>query len=425
MSFKRIHGAALIMAGMAIMSAFGGCGKKSFEYDKDLITNGSFEDVGSDGIPAGWTLVPFRGEEGQSVVRYGIDEKTAQDGTKSFFFEADPGTQRFFTLSQEVEIPEDATHVHLKGWMQIQDAQLQVGQYAQCNFLLLFFNHDHQRFQEVRIADKRTRLRSGSQLWSEEDNTFRVPNGTRYVEVQCILGMNGRVWFDNVSLSVPKPIKWETATTPNFVFHWLPGHPMPAGSQESQQGIFDAVTHKLDMPSDIVINYYFYPDTTTIRRILSLKGYQYVSWDDREFHSINPNDDHEVIHFITDPVGRPPRAIAEGTVFWLHNRCLGMPLDDAVAAVVNANALPAVEHLVDYNSWAQMDPRIALPAAGSFVWFIVDRFGPKKLMELYSAANGVNAYDPFATAFEKTFGVSLADFEAAWHQRLASRYHKG
>jgi len=267
-------------------------------------------------------------------------------------------------------------------------------------------------------------LRVGSQLWKEEDSTFRLPHGTHFVEVSCIMGMNGRVWFDNVSLSVPHPVDWETATTRNFVFHWLPGHPMPAGSQESEQEILDAVTRKLDMPSDIVINYFFYPDTSTIRSMLSIKGYQYTSWDDVEFHSINPNEDHEVIHFVTDPIGRPPRAIAEGTVVWLHDSCLGRPLDDALGDVVRANALPGVAQLVDYNTWARLDPSVSLPSAGAFVWFIVDRFGASKLMELYRAASGINGYPPFAAAFEQTCGVPLADFEVAWHQRLAARFRQ-
>lgn len=395
-----------------------GCGKKEFAYDTNLLQNGSFEESADKGVPAGWKLVPFRGSAGASEVRYGIDNATAADGKQSFYFEADPGTRRFFMLSQEVEVPENTTHVTLKGSMQLQDVDLRVDQHSQCNFLLTFYDHNHNRFQAMRIADKRTHLRTGSQIWTPENETYRVPDGTRYVAVSCILGMNGRVWFDNVSLSVAKPIPWESSKTKNYVFHWLPGHPMPPGSQEAQQHIFDSVVKKLGVTTDVVINYYFYPDTTTIRKMLGLKGYQYVSWDDYEIHSINPNDNHEVIHFITDPVGRPPRSIAEGTAFWIINDWNGKTIDDIVAGLAREKKIPAVQQLIDYNSFALLSPDVSIPAAASYVGFLADRFGTKKLMDLYAAANGVNAYQPYAAVFKNVYGLPAVDVESAWHERL-------
>ncbi|HEX5132523.1 MAG TPA: hypothetical protein VFX92_08555 [Candidatus Krumholzibacteria bacterium] len=415
------HARVLVAAAvMAVVVA--GCGKREFQYDTNLLANHSFEEVGGDGIPKGWSLLPFRGGEGQSEVRYGVDDKVAQDGTHSWYFRADPGTQRFHVLGQEVEVADDATHVRLTGWMQLDGVELNKGQYAHCNFLLTFFDKDHHRFQEMRVADKRTHVRNGAQLWTEEDQTFRLPKGTRYVQFSCVLGMNGSVWFDNVSLSVPKPTPWEEAATKNFVFHWLPGHPMPQGSQESQQQIFDAIAARLGVESDVVIQYYFYPDTTTIREMLSLKGYQYASWDDYEFHSINPNDNHEVVHFMTDPVGRPPRAIAEGTVFWITQDWDGVPLDQQMRTIVRARKVPDLRSVLDYNALAMQDPNITFPATASFIGFIVDRWGTAKLLELYKETNGVNSYDVFAVAFEKVYGIPLAEVETAWKERLAATY---
>ena len=405
-----------------VLVAAAGCGKGEFKFDTNLVANGSFEEVGGGGIPKGWQLLPFRGGEGESEVAYRIDDAVAQDGSRSWSFRADPGTRRFYMLAQEVALPDEATHIKLTGWMQVDGVDLLKDQYAQCNFLVTFFDKNHHRFQELRIADKRTRLRTGVQLWSQEDQTFRLPQGTRYVQVACVLGMNGQVWFDDVTLSVPMPVVWEEKATKNFVFHWLPGHPMPVGSPESQQAIFDAAAGRLGVTSDAVIHYYFYPDTTTIRSMLSLKGHQYVSWDDYEFHSINPNDDHEVVHFITDPVGRPPRAIAEGTVFWLNDDWNGRPLGDVMGEIVRARAVPRLRELVDYNLLTMGDPNVTMPAAASFIGFIVDRWGTGKLIDLYAATNGVNSYDVFALAFEKVYKVKLAEVETAWKDRLRAQY---
>jgi len=197
---------------------------------------------------------------------------------------------------------------------------------------------------------------------------------------------------------------------------------MPEGSIQSQQAIFDAIAARLGVTSDVVIQYYFYPDTTTIREMLSLKGYQYVSWDDYEFHSINPNDNHEVVHFITDPLGRPPRSISEGTVFWMQDEWMGRPLDEVMGEIVRARRLPDMRHLIDYNLMAMEDPNIIIPSAASFVGFIVDRWGTGKLIELYTAIHGVNSSDVFAMAFEKVYGVPLAEVETAWRDRLRAQY---
>ncbi len=411
-----------ILLGAALVAS---CAKKKGQYETNLIVNGSFEDVGRDGIPNGWTVENFRGPTDAFAARYGIDEQVAQDGKRSWFFQADPNTKRFFRLSQEVEVT-DATHVRLRGWIQADGTDVATAdQIAHCNFLLTFFDENHHRFQEMRVSDKRTRPVTGSRLWEEDNVTFRLPDGTRFVKVSCVLGMSGQAWFDHVSLEVPAPIAWETATTENFVFYWLPGHPMPEGSQPTQQAIFDHLAQQLGIESDVVINYYFYPDTTTIRQMLSLKGYQYVSWDDVEFHSVNANDNHEVVHFITDRIGRPPRALAEGTVFWLHDDVDGVTVEDAMKRLVQLNAVPPLRNLFDYNLFMDVDPAISMPCAASFVGFLVDRFGKEKLIEFYAASNGTNSYDAVALAINKVYEIPLSEIEAAWRSRQTMRASKG
>lgn len=414
-------GVVLLVAAALVAS----CDKGKSGYDTNLLTNGSFEDVGRDGIPRGWSIEHFRGPENEFPMRYGSDDRIVQDGQRSWFFAGDPNTRRFFLLSQEVEV-RDATHVRLRGWIQASEVDLKnADQLTHSNFLLTFYDENHNRFQELRVSDKRTRPVVDTQLWAEEDVKFRLPQGTRYVKVSCVLSMAGQAWFDNLSLEVPAPIDWQTATTKNFVFHWLPGHPMPEGSQETQQAIWDSIAKKLGLESTVVVRYYFYPDTTTIRSMLSLKGYQYVSWDDVEFHSINANDNHEIVHFMTDPIGRAPRALAEGTVFWLHDDVDGAPVEESMKKLVRANLVPPLRSLFEYNLFMSVEPQISMPAAASYVGFLVDRFGVDKLMELYKEANGMTAYDGVAQATEKVYGIPLSEIEAAWLARQKLRASQG
>lgn len=409
---------SLIPVLTALVVVLAGCGEKKTPYDTNLLKNGSFEEVGKDGLPKDWELVVFRGLEGQSEVNYRVDDTVAHEGKNSFNFRADLKTRRWYTLTQEVEV-KDATHVRLTGWMQMDQVTLHPDQFAQCNFLLTFYDEQHQRFQEMRSHDKRTRVKQGTRLWFKEDSVFRLPKGTRYVAVSCILGMDGRVWFDDVSLSVPTPTNWEERDTPNFAYHWLPGHKPPEGAIDNQQAIFDNVCQRLGIHSDVVINYYFYPDTTTIRDMLSLRGYQYTSWDDQEFHSINPNDDHEVVHFITEPYGRPPRSIAEGTVFWLYGEVQGMPVRPLAAYLLAHKRLASWNDLTSYNNFAVLDGSISLPSAAALVDYLVSRYGPAQLLNLYKAVNGVNSYGGFAAAFEKVYGIPATQGEQEFQAALA------
>ncbi len=417
MQLRRLFVLVGILGSAALISS---CGEKEVPYDTNLLKNGSFEEVGGNGIPDGWKLVNFRGIVGDEEIRYGIDNTEARDGQNSFRFEADPGTRRFYALSQEVKVPEGTTHVRLRGWLQLDHVDRKPDQWAQCNFLLTFFDGEHRRFQEMRFADKRTRLKVGTQSWLEENHKFRVPKGTRYVMVSCILGMDGIAWFDDVSLEIPPSLDWQTFETPNYTFHWLPEHPFPPKAMENQQRMFEYVCNELGVRSDVKIGYYLYPDTATIRRILSIKGYQYLSWSDQEMHTINPNDRHELVHFITDPYGKPPRSMAEGLVFYLHDDWAGYPVDKVAAYRLATGELPPLSTLTSYNEFAQLNAGLTIPAMASFTGFIIKRWGPQKLLEFFGKVNGFNSWNGFEQAFEKVYGVPCTDVESAWHTALKS-----
>ncbi|RMF87639.1 MAG: hypothetical protein D6741_20305 [Planctomycetota bacterium] len=270
----------------------------------------------------------------------------------------------------------------------------------------------------MRFADRRTRLRIGSRRWFLEDIKFRVPKGARYAAVMCILGMNGTAWFDSVSFTVPRPLPWETAETKNYVFHWLPEKPLPPQAMQTQQRLFDEVCSRLGIHSPVRIQYYFYPDSATIRRQLGLKGAMYVSWTDRELHTVDPIDRHEFIHFITDPYGQPPRAMAEGLVYYLSDNFAGYPVDKIAAYRLHYGQLVPLSQLINYGEFVRLDRSLTIPVAASLTGFLIRRFGTEKYLELLGRINGVNSWEPFASAIEAVYGMSMVDIEGAWKAYL-------
>jgi hypothetical protein len=308
--------------------------------------------------------------------------------------------------------------------MQADDVHMMPEQFAMCNFLLTFYDKDHHRFQVERQADRRTPLRGGTFPWEEQSYTFPVPDGTHYIAVSCLLSMNGQAWFDNVSLEIPKPTTWETATTKNYIFHWLPGHPMPPGAVEQQQQRFDFCAKTLGVDSDVVIKYFYYPDSTSIRSMNGIKGDMYVSWDDYEFHTLRTADDHELIHFITDSVGRPPRSIAEGTVVWIQNHWNQYSLDDMLNILVKENKITPFTDMFEYNNFQRTDPNVSMPMSAAFVKWFVERWGNKQLMELYRAVNGMNTYNTVASGFESVTKMPMSKAQDEFRLWLYSNYGK-
>jgi hypothetical protein len=414
---KTLGGAALAVIAIAGLA---GC-DRSLKYDTNLLQNGSFEEIGGDGLPKHWKLVVFRGGAPNAPEATWGTDTLAVDGRKSFFFKADPGTRRFFMLQQEVKVV-GATNVRVRGWILADGARMRADQSAQCNFLVTYYDRNHHRFQLERQADRRTPLRGGTHPWEEQVFTFDVPEGTHYIAMSAVLGMNGQAWFDHLSLEIPKPVPWETQTTKNYVFHWLPGSPMPQGAPEQQQARFDHFADRLGLKSDVVINYYFYPDTLTIQKMLGIKGIMYTSWDEYEFHTVMTTDDHELVHFMTDSIGRPPRSIAEGTVFWLQDSWGAVPLDDQIRKVVRERNVTKLTDLFEYDHFMHVDPEYSMTTATAFVKYVTIRFGNEKLIELYRALNGMNAYLPIAGAFHSVCGVTLEQFETEFHQWLIANY---
>lgn len=407
-----------LVAALALGLGLAACGEKKIPYETNLVVNGSFEEVGGDGIPKGWRLTNYRGLPGQPEVRYGIDKETAVHGRNSWRFTADPSTRRFYMLTQDVEV-QNADRVRLRAWIQLDQVVLQPEQWPICNYFLTFYDENHNRFQANRPSDQRTRPRNGTQLWLREDEVFRLPEGTRYVGVSCVLGADGTAWFDSVSLVMVAPIGWRTYETANYVFHWLPEREFPKGAMEKQQQVFDRVCARLGVTSDVVVDYYLYPDSSSLREILGVNRNPWVSWNDGEIHSTHPTDNHEVVHFILTEYGTPPRFLVEGVAYWLEDMWAGYPIHSLAAYWLAQKGLPTVGQLADQVNLVRLESVRVVPASASFVGFLLEKWGTERLLKLFGGANGLENYGRLAPVFESVYGVSLKEAELDWRVFLA------
>lgn len=404
-----------LAAGAAVVIFLAGCGEKQTPVGKNLIANGSFEEV-ADGLPVGWRLERFKGLESSVPARWGIDEDRVYDGNRSFYFEADLDARGFFRLVQTFQV-KNVHRLRIRGAVKTLDVTMNRGQFPQASFALTCFDETGSRFESMRFYDFKTQVRTGtSGDWIEEDRVFRLPNGTARVEISCALGMEGKIWFDAVTVEVPPSLPWMTKETRNFTFHWLPGSEYPEGSTEYQQQLFDQYCTKLGVPEPERprIDSYFYPDSATLFAAIGVKEPKKSYWDEREVHSIYPVDDHEIIHIITKPYGLLPFALSEGTAFYLMQDYQGRPVLQVAQELLKEDKLPTLVPMLDTGTMKRIDPNLVGPAAASFVGYLLEVWGPQKFLDLHREANAASAAPEFGQAFERVYGVAPDRAEAEW-----------
>ena len=412
--------AAVLLSCLLVASlVIAGCGEKKTVRGKNLLTNASFEDVVS-GVPVGWEIRPFRGLGTEIPAEWGIDEQQAYDGKRSFYFAAQPEARRFFVLTQTIEL-KGVERLRVRGAVRTFDVKRGGGQYPQSNFALTFYDKDGNRFESMRFYDLKTQARTGSSReWIVEDRIFRIPENTARVDFHCVLGMEGKMWYDALSLDVPVDIPWLTRETKNFTFHWLSGNEYPDGSVEFQQELFDNYCTRLGIAEAErpKIDTYFYPDSATLYATIGEKTLKKSFWDEREVHSVYPVDDHEIVHILTKPYGVLPFALTEGTAFYMMGDYRGRPVLQVAQEILQDGNLPDLAAMLEQGVMVRINPELVAPAAASFIGYLIEMYGPKKFLELHTQANAASSPTEFDEGFQRVYGFSAKKADAEWKALL-------
>jgi hypothetical protein len=415
---RALAGAALPVLVLSLLVA--GCGEgRRTAREKNLLKNASFEEV-ANGVPVGWEVHSFRGLDTDIPAEWGVDEQNARDGERSFFFQATQEARRFFVLSQSVEL-RGVDHVRIRGAMRTLDIRRQGAQYPQANFALTFYDKNGGRFESQRFYDFKTQAHTGTSLeWIVEDRTIRIPDNTARVDFHCALGMEGKMWFDDVSLEVPPDVPWLTRESKNFTFHWLSAKPYPEGSTEFQQALFENYCARLGIPESErpKIDSYLYPDSATMYAMIGETSPKKSFWDEKEVHSIYPVDDHEIVHIITKPYGVLPFAITEGTAFYLMEDFNGRPVLQVAQEVLKEGRLPDLAALVEQGAMVRINPDFVAPAAASFVGYLIEMYGPDKFLDLHRTANAAASPPEFDKGFAEAYGFSAKQADEEWKALL-------
>ncbi len=149
--------------------------------------------------------------------------------------------------------------------------------------------------------------------------------------------------------------------------------------------------------------------------------------------SIKLNPFHETAHIIAGELGEPPALFNEGFAVYISEALGGDSIDspsapskkinNVTADYFHNNNLIPLANLFKFAEIGSVESQyaIAYPEAGSFIKFIIEKYGIDKFLETYKSLE--NSYDPIISnnnrkRFEEIYNISLTDIEQLWLSSL-------
>ena len=169
----------------------------------------------------------------------------------------------------------------------------------------------------------------------------------------------------------------------------------------------------LQRPFEGRIVSYLYPDSEVKRRYIGAGTTSIAKPWSGEVHlhagAVGDVLKHELVHLAAAPVGFPfIRAsilpgLTEGLAMAVEWNWGTRTLHEYSAGMIQSGLAPNMESVMGSLGFAQQSSSVSYVLAGSFCRFLIDRYGVRELMELYSSAD-----------YEVVYGKSLPDLLKEW-----------
>jgi hypothetical protein len=218
----------------------------------------------------------------------------------------------------------------------------------------------------------------------------------------------------------PLPLATESA---DFRFYFSPGDAVQVDRQEA----FHAwAVKRLGVVVPRKIDYRKYTSRSDMGARTGVSNTNgYAEPDLFTAHTLWSWDNHETLHIYTALVGRPSDFFNEGIAVAFQAdplagdfepRFNGQQVHDAVRSSRRAGtlALPLSGIVTTSAFRAIADSEASYREAGSFVAFLIDRFGMDRVLQFFRASTRDDSLDTIRSRFATSFGATLEEAEAAW-----------
>jgi len=199
-----------------------------------------------------------------------------------------------------------------------------------------------------------------------------------------------------------------SAETAHVAIYARPGEKADVGSVEGQLARLTRDLGVSDLPR---ADYYHYDEPGDLMAVTGTYAGGVTYPARRQIHSTKDARDHELVHLVAYQLGNPGPFFQEGLAVVLgdRGRVSGRAVDGLAKPWARRASLARLIASFDAEQPAQ-----GYAIAGSFVKWLVGRYGLPKVAEFFRTSRG---QDP-GSAFGSVFAISLAEAGEQWTRQL-------
>ncbi len=230
-------------------------------------------------------------------------------------------------------------------------------------------------------------------------------------------GCGGPKTLSPEELAKKLPLTQESA---HYTFHYSSGAEVDPARQEV---FHDWAIAQLGVVLGHRIDYYRYLDRAQMKSITGRDTNGWADPDTFAVHSVWPWENHEVVHVFTDQIGTPSHFFNEGIAVALSVDPFdgilvpywqGKPVHDYARSLLQQNRIPPLSGIVDSDGFREFPSLDSYAIAGSFVEFLIDRYGIDKCKQFFAASSRGDSRTVIALTFQRVYGQALTEAEQEW-----------
>ena len=150
-----------------------------------------------------------------------------------------------------------------------------------------------------------------------------------------------------------------------------------------------------------------------------------------EIHTLFSTDNHEVVHLFMSLIGDAPGLFSEGIAVAFstdpkagdfESKFNGVEVHAAARTYLETGQLVLpLDRILENKSFRDIpDSVLSYREAGSFVRFLIDRYGLDRVLALFPGGSYTDSAAAIRGRFEAAFSVTVAQAEDAWLEMLRS-----
>jgi len=218
-----------------------------------------------------------------------------------------------------------------------------------------------------------------------------------------------------------------TAESEHFTFHYTDSLPV---DQTSQEAFYAWMAPQIGMTPAQKIQYYRHPNAGQIMAVTGHPADGFADTANFAVHTVNEWENHEVVHLLAFLVGPTTDFFGEGFAVAnevnpanhdLTPKRHGIPVHDLARSYLKINQLAGAIDIVvsDKFQHSGFPGEHNYVAAGSFVEYLIEKYGMAKALQLFHFANRDVSFSTIDTRFQQIYGMSLSQADADWHAFLS------